>query len=68
MQVRVHRIAVRLAFVLLDALMGLVPIAAQRPPERLQGWPDIRRRRFGRHAASKCIDRRHGRMDPLSWK
>jgi hypothetical protein len=41
MQVRVHPIAVRLAFVLLDAFMRPIPIATQRPPERLQGRPGI---------------------------
>jgi hypothetical protein len=66
MQVRVHPIAVRLAFVLLDAFMRPIPIATQRPPERLQGRPDIWRRRRRRHAAAECIDRRHDRMDPLS--
>jgi hypothetical protein len=65
MQVRMHRIAIRLAFVLLDAFMRPLPIAATGPPERLQGRPDFGGRRLGRHAAAECIDRRHDRVNPL---
>ena len=41
MQMGVHPVAVPLALVLLDALMRPVPIAATRPPERLQGGTDV---------------------------
>src|SRR5205807_2295671 len=61
MQVRVHPIAVPLSFVLLDAFMRPLPVAATRPPQRLQGGPDIGWRHLSRHAASEGIDGCHDR-------
>src|SRR5260370_7495022 len=59
MQVRVHPIAVRLAFVLLDAFMRLFPITTKCPPQPLQARPPICRHHPTPPPPPQHIDRRH---------
>ena len=44
MEMRMHPIAVRLTFMALPALVSLLPIVLEQPPQPLQGRTDIRRR------------------------
>src|SRR5471032_1780498 len=59
MQVRMHEIAIRLALVLLDDLVRLVPVVLGQPPQGLQGGAHAGGRLGGGHAAAEFIDGCH---------
>src|SRR5471032_614180 len=61
MQVRMHEIAIRLALVLLDDLVRLVPVVLGEPPQGLQGGAEAGGRLSRGHAAAELIYSCHAR-------